>query len=206
MVDQRPRVQPGPWAVQLATAIRAVGVDFEPSQQQSLCAGDSIIGAPPAAGSQHHSTCMWRPYGGHTKLRNYVNVRGGNLTADSYSPAALLDAYEMRTVAMRQSADAKDGCCVHLIANDCKYGYMWIARMASGVLQPLGRGQHGQHSHGMRITPHLWLTLSPSSRQECVLRLACRCQCDQHATESTQLHCPHAHNTPSVMWLALHIH
>ena len=86
--EQRPRVRPdpwAPWAAQLAAAVGAVGVAFEPVQLQPLC--------PHALGTAALERHLQRvadatAHGGHTKLQHYASERGCSLTADSNGPAA----------------------------------------------------------------------------------------------------------------------
>ena len=98
--EQWLRVQPdpwGPWAAQLAAAIKAVGVVFECAQLRPLCP-HTLRQA--ALERQLQRVADATTHGGHTKLQHYANVRSGSLTADSYDPEAFLD--EVRTIALQQ--------------------------------------------------------------------------------------------------------
>ena len=124
--EQRPGVQPGhwgPWAAQLAAAIRAVGVDFEPTQLQPLCP----YALETAVLERHpQRVASATGHGCHTKLQHYANVRSGSLTADNYGPAAFLD--EVRTVALRQPlAEVRAGSPVRRIGAGPTNGFRRLA-------------------------------------------------------------------------------
>ena len=85
----------GPWALQLAAAIRAVGVISSPPTGQLAAA--AVLER--AARERHLQRVVnATAHGGHTKLQHYATVSNGSLIADCYGTAAFLD--EVRTVAL----------------------------------------------------------------------------------------------------------
>ena len=85
-----------PWAAQVAAAMRAAGVAFDPTQRQPL--------SPQRV--QHDAIARYlqriaAETASHTLLRHYFEeARGGSLTADSYGPAPYVQ--EVRRRALRQ--------------------------------------------------------------------------------------------------------
>ena len=85
-----------PWAAQVAAAMRAAGVAFDPTQRQPL--------SPQRV--QHDAVARYlqriaAETASHTLLRRYFEeARGGSLTADSYGPAPYVQ--EVRRRALRQ--------------------------------------------------------------------------------------------------------